>query len=290
MQRKWATDRSGIKKRVSALGVLLMMLTACGGPQLSPLQSQYRREQERALRYHALGELPRALRAYQDSLHWAEISDDRAAITAQTLNVGAIALMLGDWALAEQSFRRAQRTSGELQDAAGALQAQLGLAQIGLRQSRWTEAEIGFRQVLQAAHDRDTAVVLMALNGLGLVYQGLERWADARQTLHEAETLARTYGDQRLLAATLANQASPALQSGDARRAVTVLEEAMALDRVTENLPGLAQDLALLGRAREHMGDEPGAQDAYRQARSIARHTGQFLPIGSEKATESRAK
>ena len=42
----------------------LMGLAACGGPVLTPLQSEYQHEEERALRYYARGELPRALRSF----------------------------------------------------------------------------------------------------------------------------------------------------------------------------------------------------------------------------------
>ena len=51
----------------TAGGLLSVMVTACGGPALTPLQSQYQSEAERASRYHARGELPRALAAYQDA-------------------------------------------------------------------------------------------------------------------------------------------------------------------------------------------------------------------------------
>ena len=53
-------------------GGLLLGLTGCGGPGLTPLQAQYQQSEERALRYHARGELPQALQAFKDSLRWAE--------------------------------------------------------------------------------------------------------------------------------------------------------------------------------------------------------------------------
>ncbi len=89
-----------------------------------------------------------------------------------------------------------------------------------------------------------------------------------------------------LLAATLANQAALSLRTGQIKLAATKLDEAVALDRETENLPGLGQDLALLARVREQMGDVPGARDLYRQARIIARHTGQSMQIESSHRVE----
>ncbi|MBK8753683.1 MAG: tetratricopeptide repeat protein [Candidatus Competibacteraceae bacterium] len=266
---------------VMLTGLLLLLLAACGGPALTPLQAQYQREQERALRYHARGELPRALQAYQDSLRWAEIADDRAAIVTQALNLGTVALALGEWALAESSFQQAQRTAVELRNVASEWRARLGLAQVSLRQGRFEAALTAFQHALAEVRERDTAAALVALNGLGLAHQGLEQWSDAYRALREAEILARAHGNERLLAATLANQAALALRTGQFSPAATRLDEAIALDRNTENLPGLAQDLALLARVREQMGDGPGALDLYRQARIIARHTGQFLPVES---------
>jgi tetratricopeptide (TPR) repeat protein len=258
-----------------------LTLAACGGPTLTPLQAQYQREQERALRYHARGELPRAFLAYQHSLRWAEIADDRAAMVIQALNLGMIALALGEWALAEQSFQQAQRTAAGSQDTTGEWRARLGLAQVRLRQDQFAAAMTAFQQVLEEVGEQDIAAALVALNGLGLAHQGLEQWSDAYRVLRKAEMLARAHGNERLLATTLANQGALALRTGQTQSAATKLDEAIVLDRNTENLPGLAQDLALLARVRAQMGDVAGALDLYRQARIIARHTGQPLPVES---------
>lgn len=271
-------------------GFLLAGLAACGGPTLTPLQSQYQREEERALRYHARGELPRALVAYQESLRWAEIADDRRAMLTQELNVGAVALTLGDWALAEQSFQRAQRLAAALADAGGELRARLALAQISLRQGRFDAARRGFQQGLDDARGRDAAVALVALNGLGLAYQGLGSTPEARAALAEAESLARAHGDRRLLAATLANRAALALRSGEAEPAGQYLEEAVALDRAAENLPGLAHDLLLLARVRQRQGDVPGALDLEQRAETILQHTGQRHRAGRREPEEGSAE
>jgi len=128
-------------------GWLLIGLTACGGPAaLTPLQTQYQREAERALRYHARGELLAALAACQESLRWAEIADDRPAMLTQELNIGALALTLGDWALAERSFQQAQQRAAALSDVMGATRARLGLAQVRLRQDRFGDAQRAFEQ------------------------------------------------------------------------------------------------------------------------------------------------
>jgi len=131
--------------------LLLAGLAACGGPAPTPLQSQYQRETERALRYHARGELSRALAAWQESLRWAEVADDRPAMLAQELNVGALALALGDWALAERSFQRAQLMAAALSDSVNESRARLGLAQVSLRQGRFGDARWAFQQVLDEA-------------------------------------------------------------------------------------------------------------------------------------------
>jgi tetratricopeptide (TPR) repeat protein len=260
---------------VVAVGLLAVGLAACGGPALTPLQLQYQREEERAQRYHARGELPRALAAYQESLRWAEIADDRPAMATQALNVGALALALGDWELAERSFQQARRTAAALSDRTGELRARLGLAQASLRQGRFQAARSAFEQVLNDARDRDAAVAVVALNGLGLARQELEQTQAARVALAEAESLARAHGDRRLLAATLANQAALALRVAEVDPAAQYLKEAIDLDRAAENLPGLAHDLLLLARVRQRQGETPAALELERQARTILRHTGQ---------------
>ena len=240
-------------------GGLLAGLTACGGPAPTPLQSQYQSSEERALRYYARGELPRALQGFQDSLRWAEIADDRPAIVAQSLNVGAVALALGEWSLAERNLRKALRAATALPDPASLLQARLGLAEIQLRRGRFADARTEFQRALdQGREQRDNAAVLAALNGLGLTYKGL---GSARSVAIHGRgwALARSSGEKRLLAAALANRASLALSVGETRQVDAWLAEAVELDREAENLPGLAHDLALLARVRQEQGDARGA-------------------------------
>lgn len=114
-----------------------------------------------------------ALAACQESLRWAEIADDRPGMLTQELNIGDLALALGDWALAERSFQRAQSMAAALSDATGALRARLGLAQISLRQGRFDEARLAFQQASDEARGRDVAAEVVALNGLGLTYRAL---------------------------------------------------------------------------------------------------------------------
>ena len=261
-------------------GWLLIGLTACGGPAaLTPLQTQYQREAERALRYHARGELLAALAACQESLRWAEIADDRPAMLMQELNIGALALALGDWALAERSFQQAQHIAAALSDAMSGLQARLGLAQVRLRQDRFGDAQRAFEQALAEARGRDAVTVVVALNGLGLAQQALGQTPAAQAALAEAELLARAQGAPRLLAATLANQAALALRTGQVEAAGQALVEAVALDRTAENMPGLAHDLLLLAQVRRRQGEARAAQELARQARTILQHTGQPYPL-----------
>lgn len=261
-------------------GWLLIGLTACGGPAaLTPLQTQYQREAERALRYHARGELLAALAACQESLRWAEIADDRPAMLTQELNIGALALTLGDWALAERYFQQAQQRAAALSDVMGATRARLGLAQVRLRQDRFGDAQRAFEQALAEARGRDAVTVVVALNGLGLAQQALGQTPAAQAALAEAELLARAQGAPRLLAATLANQAALALRTGQVEAAGQALVEAVALDRTAENMPGLAHDLLLLAQVRRRQGETRAAQELARQARTILQHTGQPYPL-----------
>lgn len=267
--------RNGWREALITGGVLLG-LTGCGGPALTPLQARYQREEERALRYRLAGELPRALEAFQASLGAAELVDDRPGIVAQSLQIGSAALMLGNWPLAERSFQRAWRTAAALGDSTGMLHARLGLAQVGLMRGEREVARDAFERSLIEARERsDIASELVALNGLGLARRGSGRLDESRQLFRQAEALARAHGDKRLLAATLANQADLALQSGQSGRAESDLTEAIRLDREAENLPGLAHDLGLMARVNEERGDSSEALDLYRQARMIAWHTGQ---------------
>ena len=91
----------------------------------------------------------------------------------------------------------------------------------------------------------------------------------------EAESLARAHGDRRLLAAALANQAALALRAGEVEPAGRYLEEAVDLDRATENLPGLAHDLLLLARVRQRQGNASDALELEQRAKTILQHTGQ---------------
>ncbi len=281
MGRMGKMARVGLAWSVGGL-LLVGLVTACGGLALTPLQSRYQREEERALRYHAQGELSRALAAYRESLRWAEIADDRPAMLIQNLSIGWVALALGQGALAESSFQRAQRLAAVLPDPEGELRARLGLAQASLQQGRFDPARRMFQQALDEARGRDVAAVLVALNGLTLAYQALGQAPAARARVDEAEPLARAHGDRRLLAATLANRAALALRLGEVEPAGRSLEEAVELDRAIENLPGLAHDLLLLAQVRQRQGDASAAVELEHQAQTILRHTGQYARIGRE--------
>ncbi|HRD66108.1 MAG TPA: tetratricopeptide repeat protein [Candidatus Competibacter sp.] len=266
---------------IAALILCGMLLggAGCGGPASTPLQAQYRREEERALRYHAKGELPQALQAFRDSLRWAELADDRPAIMVQSLQIGTVALALGEWSVAEQSFWRAERMAAEIKASEGVLQARLGFARASLMRGRLDVAREAFAKALVEGRERgDEVAALVALNGLGLAQKGLGQPEEAGQLLSEAETLARARGDKRLLAATLANRGDLALRIDGPGRAEPYLAEAIQLDRETENLPGLTHDLILLAQVREQRNDLSSALELYRRALAIAQHTGQHDP------------
>ncbi len=259
-----------------ALLAIALLMGACGGPALTPLQMQSQRGEERALRYHARGELSQALQGFQDDLRLAQVTDDRPMIVTHAFNAGMVALALGDLPLAAQCFTQARRVAVGIGDRIGRLQAQLGLAQVELRHERWGAAQTEFQQALAEARDlQDSAALLVALNGLGLAQKGLGDRAGARRYGQEAEAQARTSGAKRLLAATLANQAALDLQEGKRGQAATALKEAIALDRELENLPGLAQDLGLLAQVHQQEGRIAEALELYHQAQTIVRHTGQ---------------
>lgn len=159
------------------------------------------------------------------------------AWVAQALNVGRVAQALGDEPLAkQQSFQQAQRTATALGDNAGRLRASLGLAQLALQRGQFEAAHTAFSQTLdEARQQQDQPAALAALNGLGLAQIGLGRLPAARQTLAEAEALARSRRDPRLLASTLANQGGLAVRARETDRAIGYLEEAVILI-ATENI------------------------------------------------------
>jgi tetratricopeptide (TPR) repeat protein len=145
---------------------------------------------------------------------------------------------------------------------------------------RLAAAEDAQRQALEIRLEIDDVPgQIRSINALGLVYRRAERFDDARGCFEKARNLARTHGQQVLLAFPVMNLGELDVQTGRFDEAEVLLREALEILRTHD--AGLyevnaLQDLsrALLGLGRE---DEARAAAAQAVAKAVDLHSEVFL-------------
>jgi tetratricopeptide (TPR) repeat protein len=86
------------------------------------------------------------------------------------------------------------------------------------------------------------------LNNLGTVYAGLGRWAEAQDLYLEALGYARLLPPGPLLALTLTHQGDVARHQREFQQALSLYQQALAIDAAKKNRAGRAVRWARLGR------------------------------------------
>ncbi len=239
-------------KFLPATAALVIMLNACGGP-LPPADPPYLAEAKESLSrgnyWYERGCPREAERFFQEAVSAARLSDDVLLIIRANNSLGAAALASGDLPLAatylEQALELADATEGrpELDKIMG------NLGSLAFKAGATGDAEDFWQKAAEVAESRGASPALHLCN-LARLYLNQKRPefpALAARALAEAQKTAVDSG-VKADAANLAGHA--ALAGGDADAAEGYFQEALELDRKTENTAALAQDTEALGRLR----------------------------------------
>lgn len=182
------------------------------------------------------------------ALPWLEKADRLRPSPQSALDLGALRARLGDRAGAEADLRRSLALRPGLNAARVALGALL------LRKGETAEAISLLEAAASSGSNEDRAGALVRLGGAQLT---AGRRAQAEKAFEEAVNFAPARPDVRLgiARAWLSTDAKE-----DVRRALPVLA------RTLELAPDVPSVLAAVGRARERLGEDAAAADAYERA------------------------
>lgn len=184
----------------------------------------------------------------EQALPWLTRADALRPSAQRALDLGALRLRLGDRAGAEADLRRA------LALRPGLNAARVALGGLLLKKGETAEALELLKAAAASGSNEDRARALVRLGG---AYLAAGRRAEAEKAFGEAVLFAPARPDVRLgiARAWLAGDAKE-----DVRRALPVLARTMEL------APDVPSVLAAVGRARERLGEDAAAADAYERA------------------------
>jgi non-specific serine/threonine protein kinase len=143
----------------------------------------------------------------------------------------------------------------------------------------WTEGRAWLDQALMANESSPNAKQA-SMRARALLGTGVLAWTQgdrgaARRTLEDSVTLARTLGDDHLLAESTHFLANEILAEGDARTAHLLAQDSVNLyRRVGDDAFGLAVTLATLGIAAMSLEDYVAARETLNESAAVARNAG----------------
>ncbi len=249
-----------------ALSLCAVLVGGCASaPTLPTLVEERHVYEQRALDRYASGELADAVANFRQAVRFAELADDRNALMVDLLNLGAVADESGLGDDAAQAYRRAHSLAQVTGRSDLELQALNGLAQVRYRAGDCAQASQLYATLLShPAATGDNRGRIMALNGLALCAMQEERLEAAEDYLTQAASL----GERP---ATALNRATLALKRDRAEEAERAARRALELDRSAGYVPGIANDLELLGEALRRQGRADEAHLSLTQALALYR-------------------
>jgi CHAT domain-containing protein/tetratricopeptide (TPR) repeat protein len=188
-----------------------------------------------ALGYHSAGELPKALRYYNEALPISRALGDRNGEARLLNNIGGVYDILGEPQAALDYYGQA-----------------LGL----------------WRILTNATAQGDT------LNNVGVIYYNLGDLQQALDYYNQALPYRKAGASRRREADTLGNVGLVYVALGEPQRALEYLQDALRLRRETKDIQGEATSLHYLGVTYAVMGDTAKARDYFNQSLPLRRTAG----------------
>ncbi len=134
----------------------------------------------------------------------------------------------------------------------------------------------------------DRALVALALQGIGLVYNLQNNYPKALENLTQALEIRKALGDRLSVAYVLNALAGVYANSGEKQKAVQYYNQSIAIFRAEKKSAPIALTLISLGGAYENLGDTTKAIAAYNQSLAIQRNTNDRPNIASTLSTLGR--
>jgi tetratricopeptide (TPR) repeat protein len=188
-----------------------------------------------------------AARFFTEGLVFARLADNPNLIVVARNSLGAALLADGQLEAAARSLGQALELTETLPDRPE-LDSVLGnLGSLSFKANRLKDAEMYWQKALEFAPEPRKAIYLANLARLSQANKSPERISYIERALEASKTKDVPISAR---ADALALAASLAIEREDRPLAWTFLSEALEIDRQTENLAGLAQDLELSAKLR----------------------------------------
>ncbi len=222
-----------------------------------------------------LGDYPRALELYRESLRRKQEAGDAAAIPNTLDSIGNVCALLGDFdaalaykrdALEKARARDDKPTVGRILDNLANVHRSLGENARAL--ALHEEALAIARQL------KDLRMTASCLNNIANVCASLGDFDRAVARREEALALWRKGGDKLGEATTLGNLGTDHFGRGNLGQAIAVAEEALALSRALGDKAGIGRAVANLGRYRMAQGEFDVALPLLREAHALKKEMG----------------
>jgi len=263
---------------VAALLVHALGLAACGSAPPAQSDAEVRRERmvelnDRAQRAVALGDLRRAAALYRDALRAAESFEDFHSIGVNSLNLAAVYQALGEPEAARRALERVlsapARFEGALVAQAAGLKASLALNAGDLDAAgNWLKrAEDGCPP--PACRIQAALLVLRAELALARGAAG-----QARVEASRALAASRSEGSHEEEANALRVDGRAASAQGAHAEAVTLLGQALAIDKQLAHPYKIGLDLIALAETEALRGERDAARDYAQRALDVSRAAG----------------
>ena len=176
-----------------------------------------------------LGQLDKAIPAYEEALAIRETLGDREGAARTLNNLANCALDTGDYAQAISLHERSLEHCRALDNRQGVGRSLAGLATVALQQSRLDDAEALFNEALPLLREvNDLYSVAIIIANLGVLAVNTGDFQRAREAAEEAQQIWRVLGDPIGIANAVGNLGEIAFMEGDLERARTLFLDALA--------------------------------------------------------------
>jgi tetratricopeptide (TPR) repeat protein len=176
-----------------------------------------------------LGQLDKAIPAYEEALAIREALGDREGAARTLNNLANCAMDQGEYARAIFLHQRSLEHSRALDSPQGVGRSLAGLATVAIQQARLSDAEALFNEALPLLREvNDLYSVATIIANLGVLAVNTGDYPRARVAAEEAQQIWRVLGDPIGIANAVGNLGEIAFMEGDLEQARTLFLDALA--------------------------------------------------------------
>jgi adenylate cyclase len=198
------------------------------------------------------------------------------------LKLGQVLEIEGNWPAADERYRRALKLAEQYQDKQKQGLAQFAIAEILRKQSRYSEAAIGYEKARFAFEEiQDQGGVAKILSSFGTLGAQQGKFDEAERLYHSALEIRRTLNHPPEIANIINNLSLVAELRGDLASARALQEESLSIRREVGNKWYIANSLSNLGLIILGQGEVSEARSRLEEAIALLRETGDKWAIAN---------